>query len=291
MRKLVDSIHLGLLGLSFAAVTNADAQAKLELLVQLPQGVTLSHPETSFSDFSNSLPKGRCPIDERRWHHDPDYFRTRSMLLRFKWVAVPGSSDYLGIDQDVSRGLMLNEKCQIGEPLELRGGIGPNFYFQRLIMPTKHVFLVVGQRRKFVRPNQGAFEGIESGEYLFQFDFEQRSLVKKFAEKISNLHTRTYDPDTAVIIFHTGEITMANWPFPVLVPAELHAILFNAKFPLGNEILDETYARIGFLSDWNLESPEALYFSTATYPTTWDLFLGRTRNAPRYWKLTLPSAP
>jgi hypothetical protein len=291
MRKLVNSIHLGVLGLSFAAVANADAQAKLELLVQLPQGVTVSHPETSLSDFNNSFPKGRCPIDERRWHDDPDYFRTRSMWLKLKWVAIPGSNDYLGIDQDVSRGLTLNEKCQIGEPFELRGGIGQKFYFSRLIMPTKHVLLVVGQRRRFVRPNQSVAEGIESGEYLFQFDFEQRSLVKKFTEEINNLHARTYDPETAVIIFNTGAITMATAPFLVSVPAELHAILFNTKFPSGSEILDEPYARIGFLYDWNLESPEALYFSTTTYPTTWDLFLGRTRNAPRYWKLTLPSAP
>jgi len=291
MRKLVNSIRLGVLGLSFAAVANADAQTKLEPLVRLPQGVTVSHPETSLSSFSNSLPTGRCPLDKRRWHDDADYFRTRSMLLKFKWVAVPGSNDYLGIDQDVSRGLILNENCEIGEPFELPGSIGSNFYFARLIMPTKHVFLVVGRKRRFVTPNQGAAEGIESGEHLFLFDFEQRSLVRSFAEEINNLHTRTYDPDTAVIIFNSGAITTATVPFLISVPAELHAILFDGKFPLGNEILNESYARIGFLYDWNLESPEALYFSTSTYPTTWELILGQTRSAPRYWKLTLPSAP
>ena len=45
-------------------------------------------------------------------------------------------------------------------------------------MPTKHVFLVV-VRKEIVIPNQGGVKTIESREHLFQFDFEQRSLVKK----------------------------------------------------------------------------------------------------------------
>jgi hypothetical protein len=288
MRKLVNSIHLGVLGLTFAVVANADAQAKLELLVQLPQGITVLHPP-SFSDLRNDLPKGLCPVDARRWHDDPSYFRARNMWFALKWVQVPGSNEYLGIDKDVSKGYLLNEKCQLGEPFELRG-MEPNFYFARLIMPTKHVFLIVGKRR-LVIPNQGATEGIESAEHLFQFDFEQRSLVSKLAEEINNLHTKTYDPDTAMIFFNTGAITMATSPFFISVPAELHAIYFSAKSPRGNEFLNEPYARIGHLTDWNLESPEALYFSTTTYPTTWDLVLGRTQDAPRYWKVALPSAP
>jgi hypothetical protein len=288
MRKIVNRMLLSVLALTLGAVANADAQTKLDLLAQLPQGVIVSHPP-SLIDWRNELPKGICPVDERRWHDDADYFRARSMWFKLKWVQIPGSDEYLGIDKDVSRGYLLNEKCQIGEPFELRG-MEPNFSFTRLIMPTKHVFLVVG-RKEVVIPNQSGAKTIESTEHLFQFDFEQRSLVRKLAEDMNNMHSQTYDPDTAVIIFNAGAIRTATLPFSISVPAELDVVHFSAKFPRGNEILNEPYAHFGYLTDWNLESPEALYFATTTYPSTGDLILGRTQNAPRYWKLTLPSAP
>ena len=120
MRKPVDRILLVVLCLGLATVVYADAQTKLDLLAQLPQGVIVSHP-SSLVDWRNELPKGLCPVDERRWHDDPGYFRSRSMWFKLKWVQIPGSDEYLGIDKDVSRGYLLNEKCQIGEPFELRG--------------------------------------------------------------------------------------------------------------------------------------------------------------------------
>ena len=83
-------------------------------------------------------------------------------------------------------------------------------------------------RKEVVIPNQGGAKTIESREHLFQFDFEQRSLVRKLTEDMNNMHTKTYDPDTAVTIFNTGEIKMDN-------PIQLE-IIKNALNRIGEEM-------------------------------------------------------